>query len=93
MMDILPAGMTAYEMIGIAGFLAYMASFALLQAGMIDGNGRAYCLLNIAAAAMVLVSLSEAFNLASALIQISWIAIGGFGLLCRSRVAVRNRRG
>ena len=65
---------------GVLGFLAYMASFALLQARVVDGNGPVYALLNVIAAALVLVSLADAFNLASLLIQLSWIVIGLGGL-------------
>jgi len=69
-----------YQAIGVAGFIVYLASFASLQAKLLDGNGSLYAFLNVIAATLVLVSLMEAFNLASALIQISWIAIGIFGL-------------
>ena len=70
----------ASQLIGIAGFLCYLGSFAALQFRLIDGNGVLYSLLNILAAALLLISLMEAFNLASVLIQVSWIVIGLTGL-------------
>ncbi len=72
--------------LGVAGFILYMASFAALQLEMIDGHGLIYPLSNVLAASLVLVSLTAEWNLASALIQVSWITIGTIG------VAVRLRR-
>lgn len=74
-----------YQIIGLAGFLAYMAGFAGLQLGWLDGNGSTYVWTNIIGASLVLISLTHAFNLASALIQISWIVIGVAGLVRRAR--------
>lgn len=66
---------------GIAGFMSYMGGFAALQMGRLDGNGPVYALTNVTGAVLVLISLASAFNLASMLIQISWIVIGCFGLV------------
>ena len=75
----------ALQMVGIAGFLSYMAGFAALQLGLLDGNGPLYALTNVIGAVLVLVSLASAFNLASLLIQISWIVIGCYGIWRNSR--------
>lgn len=71
---------TILQVIGVAGFLSYMAGFAALQLGYLDGNGPLYALSNVVGAALVLISLTSAFNLASLLIQVSWIIIGCYGL-------------
>jgi hypothetical protein len=71
------------QLIGLAGFSAYLISFAMLQFKLIDGNGIAYLLMNLIAAGLVLFSLTESFNLASALIQVSWLVIGVCGLSLR----------
>lgn len=76
---------TLLRSIGVLGFLLYMAGFAALQFEVLDGNNVGYCVINILAAACVLVSLSVDFNLASALIQCSWILIGTIGLAIRQR--------
>ncbi|MDA7428671.1 hypothetical protein PGB28_09385 [Primorskyibacter aestuariivivens] len=78
-----------FRALGVCGFLLYIGTFAALQLRLIDGNGAPYTLLNIAAAALVLISLIHDFNLASALIQVSWVVIGivGLGL----RLGVRGR--
>ncbi len=72
--------MDFYTAIGLAGFLAYLISYTLLQTGAIDGNGAVYAMSNLAAASLVFVSLLDAFNLASALIQVSWILVSLFGI-------------
>lgn len=71
------------QIIGVCGFLFYIASFAALQFRIIDGNGVTYSVMNIVGAALLLISLMDAFNLASALIQVSWIVIGITGLCLR----------
>ncbi len=68
------------QICGLLGFLSYMGGFAALQFGLLDGNGPVYALTNVVGAMLVLVSLVSAFNLASMLIQVSWIVIGSFGI-------------
>ncbi|MEL7272984.1 MAG: hypothetical protein AAGK33_06055 [Pseudomonadota bacterium] len=75
---------TIPQFVGLLGFLTYMGGFAAQQFGVIHGDSRAFSILNIVAASLVLVSLSEAFNLASALIQVGWITIAAIGLTLRS---------
>lgn len=85
---------TFYQLIGVCGFFAYMIGFAGLQLGWLDGNGCAYCVSNIIGACLVLVSLSHAFNLASAMIQVAWIVLGLIGLYRRrSAVALAHQFG
>ena len=75
--------------IGLLGAFLYLASYFLLQAGYIGGNSKAYTFLNLAAASLVLVSLTTAFNAASVVIQVSWILISIFGM---SRMYLLYRR-
>lgn len=72
------------ELIGVLGFLCYIGAFGSVQVGLMDGNGSVYCLVNILAAVLVATSLTAEFNLASALIQGSWIIIGLLGLILRN---------
>lgn len=64
-----------FQLAGIAGFLCYIIGFAAVQMNWINGNGNAYTLWSLAGASLVLISLVGAFNLASLLIQVSWIVI------------------
>ena len=72
-----------FRLLGVAGFFAYLGSFAALQFNLLDGNSTIYSVMNVIAASLVLVSLFDQFNLASALIQSSWILIGLSGLALR----------
>lgn len=68
---------------GYLGVALYLSSYALLQSGVLRGSGYTYTLMNLAAAFLVLVSLSQDFNLSSALIQTSWIIVSLIGLAKR----------
>ncbi len=70
-----------HQMIGLAGTFFYIGSYFLLQAGKLRGDGIAYVVLNMAAASLVLFSVTYKFNLASTLIQVSWILISFVGLI------------
>lgn len=75
--------MDIYTAAGLAGFAAYVAGYGLVQMDQLDGNSSVYSVVNIVAAALVLVSLYRDFNLASALIQVTWISLGLIGMLLR----------
>ncbi len=70
-----------YDIIGLLGVGFYVFSYGALQFGKIDGNSLRYCALNGLAASLVLISLLNDFNLASAIIQIVWITVSLCGLL------------
>ncbi|OED42800.1 hypothetical protein AB833_05565 [Chromatiales bacterium (ex Bugula neritina AB1)] len=73
-----------YDMIGLLGVLCYVCSYGALQLGRIDGNSLQYCIANGCAATLVLISLCNDFNLASAIIQVVWITVslvGGYRYL------------
>ena len=68
------------EFSGFCGVAFYLGSYAMLQFGLLDGNGYTYAGLNLAAASLVLLSLTNSFNLWSAIIQFSWIMISLAGM-------------
>jgi len=78
-----------FELLGVAGFIFYMASYALLQLGKITGHSYSYTVMNLIAASLVLLSLIHQFNLASVLIQLAWIIISVCGLC---RIGIINYR-
>jgi len=83
-------GERSLELVGVLGFLFYMLAYGLLQLGKISGQCYTYSLMNLLAATFVLISLTHQFNFASALIQISWIAISMVGM-CRLWTDGRRR--
>ncbi len=81
--------MTVFELTGALGVGLYLAAYGALQLGFLRGSGLVYTLLNLAASSCVLISLTEAFNFASAIIQVSWIVISIVGL---TRMAFTSNR-
>lgn len=77
------------QLIGLCGFIFYIGSFGAVQLGRMSGNGIAFSAANVAAAVCVGISLTVDFNLASALIQGSWIVMGLVGIGLRMRMRVR----
>lgn len=69
-----------HQIAGVIGTLVYISSYFLVQMGWIKAPGYSYCIFNIIAASLVGISLFYEFNLASALIQMSWILISIAGI-------------
>lgn len=69
------------DALGMVGVAAYIGSYFALQAGFIRGQGYVYASLNAFAAICVLLSLVSAFNLSSAVIQVTYICISIFGMI------------
>lgn len=72
-----------FVLAGVAGFACYAASFGLVQISRLDGNSFTYTALNVLAAALVLISMVDQFNLGSLLTQVTWIATGLVGMYRR----------
>jgi len=75
-----------YQRAGLAGFGLYIFCFSAVQFNWIDGNSATFSITNVVAASLVAISLIADFNLALALIQVSWIVIGLAGLTLRLRL-------
>jgi predicted membrane protein len=73
------------QLVGVIGFLTYVIGFAMVQNEKICGNGVLYPASKVFAAICVLISLVGAFNLASCLIQLSYIVIGLYGIAVRRK--------
>ncbi len=72
--------MSVFEFAGLLGVVFYLGAYLALQLGVLEGSGYPYASLNMLAAALILVSLVDSFNLWSAVIQISWIVISLAGM-------------
>lgn len=75
-----------YQALGIIGFGFYVIGYLMLTLRFLRSESIAFFALNAAAAGLVLISLTAAFNLASALIQAFWIAISLLGIAIRLAV-------
>lgn len=69
-----------YDWVGIAGTLAVLLAFFLLQAGRLSGTGIVYQLLNLLGAGGVLISLLGQFNVSVFLLEAAWMLISGYGI-------------
>lgn len=67
-MDIFSLSPVIFETISIIGFGLYVLNYTLLTLRYLSGHDVAYFILNLLAAAFVLVGLMAGFNLALALI-------------------------
>ncbi|MEL6437494.1 MAG: hypothetical protein AAFP99_11960 [Pseudomonadota bacterium] len=81
--------------IGVTGFCFYITSFFGVQRGLICGNSMLYSILTVSAATCVLISLIGEFNLASLLINVSFVSCGVFGIYRRltNKAAQPNQQG
>jgi CRP-like cAMP-binding protein len=66
---------------GWIGAVLYLVTYALLQLGLLRGNGYLYPALNMLAAGLVLLGLSVAMNWSAAAIQITWILVSIMGIV------------
>lgn len=84
----------AMQAIGAVGSVIYVGGYLLVQCGHLCGNSVAYPLSKALAALCVMASLATAFNLATLLIQICFLAISIYGLWYRlsGRFAARRTR-
>ena len=81
--------MSWFDIAGFIGVGLYIGSYGALQVGLLRGDSYTYALVNGVAAACILLSLAEAFNLSSAIIQVTWISISLVGVI---RLYIINSR-
>ncbi len=82
--------MTFFDAAGLVGVALILAAYAAAQLRWLDPVRPAALLLNLAGAALVLVSLTRRFNLAAFVMEASWAAVALFGLV---RNVLTRRRG
>jgi len=71
---------TFFDTVGLIGALSYIVGYALLQFGLIIGRGVGYPAFNLVASGLILVSLIDKFNMASAISQSLWLSLSIFGI-------------
>ncbi|NNJ76892.1 MAG: cyclic nucleotide-binding domain-containing protein [Anderseniella sp.] len=85
------ADLDTFNTIGIVGVSLYIANYTALQTGFVHGQGYVYPTVCLIAASCVLASLMQDFNLSSAVIQITWIAISIVGITRMYVLGVTSR--
>ena len=71
---------TLIDIIGLTGVAIILVTYLLLQIEKITSTSLGYSLLNILGSALIMVSLSINWNLASAVIEAFWIMISLIGV-------------
>jgi len=84
-------GFSLLTVVGLIGAAVTVAAYLALQLGYLRGQGYYYAGLNALGAGLVLVSLTEAFNLSSAIMQGIWISVSVIGIT-RYYVLTHNSR-
>ena len=69
-----------WDWVGLAGTVAILLGFFLLQTGKLHGQGIVFQLMNLLGALGVLVSLYGKFNLSVCLLEGTWALISGYGI-------------
>jgi hypothetical protein len=73
-------GFSTLEIAGLVGVALYICGYGALQIGFLRSDGYLYTVVNGFAAGFVLLSLMQDFNLSSAIIQTTWIALSIIGI-------------
>ena len=82
-----------YQWLGLLGFCIYVVNYCCLSFRILSSESIWFFAINTTAAALVLISLMQDFNLASALIQTFWIVIGACAIVLRIYRFMQVRRG
>jgi uncharacterized membrane-anchored protein len=80
--------MDVFEVAGVVGVLATLAAYLAVQLHRLQAVGVTNLTMNFVGSSLILVSLSQHFNLSAALIEGAWAAISLFGL---ARALLRPR--
>ena len=69
-----------HDLVGNLGVALIIGTYLLLQLERMRSTALSYSLLNGAGAVLILISLTQAFNLSSFIIEICWLVISGIGI-------------
>lgn len=83
---------SALQLLGVAGALAYVVNYTLLTLRIVSTESVAYFAVNLCAASMVLLSLGHAFNAAALIVQVFFIGVSLCGIASRLSRARRIAR-
>ena len=79
--------MTWYDIAGLIGVATILAGYAVATTGRLDPKGARSLAINFAGASLILVSLTQRFNLSAAIVEAAWALIALVGLV---RIGVRR---
>ncbi len=80
--------MTLLDLLGVAGVLMMLVAYAGGQIGRLQMDKAPALVMNLIGSSLVLLSLTQKFNLPAALMEGAWAVVALFGLV---KLAVRKR--
>lgn len=80
--------MAWYDLVGLAGTITILAAYALTSSGRLDAHKAPALFANFAGSSLILLSLTQAWNMSAALVEAAWAGISLVGL---ARAALRRR--
>jgi hypothetical protein len=79
--------MTWYDIAGLIGVATILAGFAAATMGRLDPKGAPSLAVNFVGASLILLSLTQRFNLSAAIVEAAWALIALIGLV---RIGLRR---
>lgn len=79
--------MTWYDIAGLIGVATILAGYAVATMGRLDPKGAPSLAINFAGASLILLSLTQRFNLSAAIVEAAWAFIALVGLV---RIGLRR---
>ncbi|MHA6325507.1 CBU_0592 family membrane protein [Roseivivax sp. CAU 1753] len=76
---------------GLLGVATYIANYSMLSLRILSSESTLYFVINTTAATLVMISLSQDFNMAAALIQGFFIVLGTVAISIRLHRHIRKR--
>ncbi len=76
-----------HDLIGNAGVVAILATYALVQLDRMAVRDLSYSMLNALGAVFILISLMFDFNLSSFVIEVVWLVISVYAIVRRGRIS------
>ena len=82
--------MSAYDIAGLIGVVLILAGYAAATVGRLHPKGAPSLAINFAGASLILLSLTQRFNLSAAIVEAAWALIALIGLI---RIGLRRITG
>lgn len=82
--------MSWYDIAGLIGVATILAGYALATMWRLDPKGAPSLAINFVGASLILLSLTQRFNLSAAIVEAAWALIALIGLI---RIGFRRLRG
>jgi hypothetical protein len=70
-----------YDLLGVIGSLTIIAAYFATQKGWVEASDWRFPLANLIGAALILLSLTVAWNLAAFVMEFFWVVISIYGLM------------